>query len=120
MPIPIAAFKLGEEISGRTAGRGREGAGEADRLKDGDEPKEDLRLPVMAGGSIGRAVVTGVPGFDGAGEVMARFDVLAFEGRCVRSGGAGLFEDILLPGKSILWNLPCVESVHVPSLSFRA
>jgi hypothetical protein len=113
---PIAAFKLGDEISGLTAGRGRDGAGEADRRKEGDEPKDDRRLEVMAGGSIGNGVVSGVPGFEGAGEAMARVLALA---RCM-SGGAGLFEDIRRLGKSILLNFPCVDKVHVPSLSFNA
>jgi hypothetical protein len=69
----MAAFRLGDEISGRTAGSGREGAGDADLRNDGDEPKEDRRLWLVmrAGGSIGRGVVNGVPGFDGAGEAMA-------------------------------------------------
>ena len=42
---PIDALKLGEAVSiGRTAGRGSEGAGDADRRKDGEEPNDDLRL----------------------------------------------------------------------------
>ena len=43
---PIAALRLGDDISGLTAGSGKDGAGEADLLNDGDEPKEDRRLPV--------------------------------------------------------------------------
>ena len=80
-PRPIAALRLGEEISARTAGRGKEGAGDDDRLNDGEEPNEDLRLPVMTGGSIGRGVVIGVPGFEGAGEAIAKLDALAFDAR---------------------------------------
>ena len=114
----MAALRLGDDISGRTAGSGKEGAGDADRRKDGDEPKDDRRLEPIAGGSIGRGVVSGVPGFDGAGEAMASPLARAFDGRWTTSGGAGLFDDILRPGKSILWNLPCVCKVQVPSLSF--
>jgi hypothetical protein len=66
----MAAFKLGDEISGRTAGRGKE-AGEADLRNDGDEPNDDRRLE-STGGSIGRGVVRGVPGFEGAGDAIAR------------------------------------------------
>lgn len=80
---PIAAFKLGEESSGRTAGSGSEGAGDADRRKDGEEPKEDLRLVVIAGGgSIGKGVARGVPGFDGAGDAIATLLALAVDARC--------------------------------------
>ena len=77
---PIEALRLGEAVSiGRTAGNGREGAGEADRRKDGEEPKEDRRLCVSAvGGSIG-GDVRGVPGADGAGEAIAKLEVAAFD-----------------------------------------
>jgi hypothetical protein len=78
----MAAFKLGDEISGRTAGSGSDGpgAGDAERRKDGDDPNEDRRLCEIAGGSMGRGVVRGVPGFEGAGEAITSFS-LAFEGR---------------------------------------
>jgi hypothetical protein len=81
-PKPIAAFKLGEEISGRIAGSGSEGpvAGDADRRNDGDDPNDDRRLCENAGGSIGSGVVRGVPGFEGAGDTIASFS-LAFEER---------------------------------------
>jgi hypothetical protein len=73
---------------------------------------------------MGSGVVRGVPGFEGAGEAIARLLALAFEARWVSSGGgptgAGLFDDIRRPGRSILLNLPCVERVGVPSLSLRA
>lgn len=115
----MAAFRLGEEISGLTAGSGNEGAGEADRLNDGDEPNDDRRLDVSIGGSMGSGVVRGVPGFDGAGEATEMLLALAFEARCTSSAGAGLCEDIRRAGRSILLNLPCVESVAVPSLSLR-
>ena len=99
---PMAAFILGDDISGRTAGSGSDGAGDADLRNDGDEPKDERRLEPMAGGSIGSGVVRGVPGFEGAGDAIANPLVLAFEGRCTTSGGAGLFDDIRRPGKSIL------------------
>lgn len=116
---PIAAFKLGEDISGRTAGNGREGAGEAERRIAGDEPKDDLRLDAVRGGSMGKGVVIGVPGFDGAGEAIARPVAPADECRCI-STGAGLCVDTRRPGRSILLNLPWVCRVQVPSLSFNA
>ena len=76
----MAAFKLGDEISPRTAGRGNEGAGEADLRNEGEDPKEDRRLWVrVGGGSIGRGVVNGVPGFDGAGDAIGTPVALAFD-----------------------------------------
>jgi hypothetical protein len=79
---PIAAFRLGEEISGLTAGSGSEGAGEADRRKEGDEPKDDRRLCVIAaGGSIGKGVVRGVPGLLGAGDAIGALVALALDTR---------------------------------------
>lgn len=78
----MAAFKLGEEISGRTAGRGKEGAGEADLRKEGEEPNEERRLWVRAGGgSIGKGVASGVPGLEGAGEAIGAPLALALEVR---------------------------------------
>lgn len=69
---------------------------------------------------MGSGVVRGVPGFEGAGDAIARLPTLAFDSRWVRSG-AGLFdEDIRRPGKSILLNLPWVERVQVPSFNLRA
>lgn len=117
----MAAFRLGEEISGRTAGKGSDGAGEADRRIAGDEPKDDRLLEAVRGGSMGKGVVMGVPGFEGAGEAIARPVALAVdECRCTVSTGTGLCVETLLPGRSILLNFPCVERVHVPSLSFKA
>ncbi len=50
---------------GITAGRGMEGAGDAERR----EEKEDRRLWLMTlGGFIGKATEVGVPGADGTGE----------------------------------------------------
>lgn len=99
---PIAALRLGDDISARTAGKGREGAGDADRLNDGEDPNEDLRLPETTGGSIGRGVVSGVPGFEGAGDAIVIPDALAFDALWDSSGGAGLLEEIRRPGRSIL------------------
>lgn len=79
---PMAALRLGEEISGRTAGKGKDGAGEADLRKEGDEPNDERRLESAGGGSIGKGVVKGVPGLEGAGEAIAAPLVLAFEDRC--------------------------------------
>ena len=117
--MPMAALRLGEDISGRTAGRGRLGAGDAERRKDGEDPKEDRLLVPIAGGSIGRGVVNGVPGLEGAGDAMARLVVLVAACRCM-SGGAGLLDEIRRPGRSVLLNFPCVDNVQVPSLSFNA
>lgn len=55
---------------GFTAGNGRDGAGEADRRIDGDDPKDERRLCDTGGGSIGSVIVLGVPGVDGAGEAI--------------------------------------------------
>jgi hypothetical protein len=117
----MAALRLGDEISGRIAGSGNEGAGDADLRKEGDEPKDERRLDnAGGGGSMGSGVVSGVPGFEGAGEAMAAFVVLELDARWMGWSGAGLLDDIRRPGRSTLWNLPWVDSVHVPSFSFRA
>lgn len=42
-----------------------DGAGEADRRIEGDDPKEERRLWDNAGGFIGNARDVGVPGIDG-------------------------------------------------------
>lgn len=78
---PIAALRLGDEISLITAGSGSDGAGDADLRKDGDDPKDDRRLEANNGGSIGKGVVRGVPGLEGAGDAMARLLTLAFDAR---------------------------------------
>lgn len=55
-----------------TAGKGSEGAGDAERLMAGLEPKEDFRLWLIAlGGFIGRARDVGVPGAEGTGDPAA-------------------------------------------------
>jgi hypothetical protein len=114
-----------------TAGRGKEGAGEADRRIDiaGEAaPKEDLLLWLMVlGGFIGRARDVGVPGHDGTGEPIALLvDSLdAWDFRPI-SGGAGLFEEIRRPGRSIFKFVPIffgsssrLSSVNVPSFVFN-
>ena len=94
---------------GSTAGKGIDGAGEADLRTEGDDPNDDRRLCEIAGGFIGSASDVGVPGIDGAGDPGAR-DIDASAIRCPRtvvSGGAGLLADILRPGKSIFVTLLC-------------
>ena len=61
------------DADGMTAGRGMEGAGEAERRIEGDAlPKDDLLLcEVGGGGFIGKGRDAGVPGADGAGEPAA-------------------------------------------------
>lgn len=62
---------LGELSIGLTAGNGIDGAGDADRLIEADDPNDERRLCEIAGGFIGSANEVGVPGIDGAGEVGA-------------------------------------------------
>lgn len=97
--------------SGLTAGNGREGAGDAERRSDGEDPKEERRLCDTGGGSIGRFEVIGVPGVDGADEVIVAELLVAWV-RLVRSAGAGLLDDIRLAGRSIFMNFPWVVSVN--------
>ena len=52
--VPVARLPMLGEL-GMTAGKGIEGAGEADRRIDGDEPNEDRRLWEVGGGFIGSA-----------------------------------------------------------------
>lgn len=90
-----------------TAGNGIEGAGEAERRMDGDEPNEERRLCEVGGGCIvGKASDCGVPGIDGTGEPMARLSPTK-GARPPKSGGAGLFDDIRRAGRSILATLLC-------------
>ena len=96
--------------SGLTAGSGNDGAGDADRRMDGEEPNDDRRLCDTGGGSIGRFEARGVPGVDGAGEVIA-VELLVGGGLLVGSG-AGLLDGIRLAGKSIFKNFPCEVSVN--------
>ena len=85
-----------------------DGAGEAERRMEGEDPKEDRRLWEIAGGFIGKANDVGVPGIEGPGDAGAS----DAESRpvCVRdpgSCGAGLLADIFRPGRSILAILLC-------------
>ena len=63
----------GEFSIGLTAGKGIDGAGDADLRRDGEDAKDDLRLCVYGGGFIGNAREVGVPGIDaeGAGDAGA-------------------------------------------------
>lgn len=63
---------FGEFSIGRTAGSGIDGAGDADRLIDAEDPNEDLLLCDIAGGSIGSLNEFGVPGIDGTGDAGLR------------------------------------------------
>lgn len=109
-PILPIKYGFGDFAIGRTAGKGIDGAGDADRRIAGEEPKEDRRLCEIVGGFIGRASDVGVPGIDsaGAGDSGATDGVSA--ARCPRrleSGGAGLLDEILLAGRSIFVTLLC-------------
>lgn len=53
---------------GITAGRGSEGAGETDRLIDGEEPNDERLLCDVGGGFMGNARLCGVPGAEGTGD----------------------------------------------------
>jgi hypothetical protein len=117
---PRPPTRLGEDVSiGFTAGNGRDGAGDAERRIEGDEPNEDRRLCDTGGGSMGRLEAIGVPGVEGAGEAIAREFAVGCWGRLVISGGAGLLEEIRLAGRSILWIFPCGVNVNWPSLVFK-
>lgn len=94
-----------------TAGSGRDGAGDAERRTDGDDPNEERRLWDTGGGSIGRFEAMGVPGVEGAGEAMA-IELLVGCDLALGSCGAGLFEDIRRAGRSIFKNFPCEVSVN--------
>lgn len=117
---PSPACRLGDDSIGFTAGNGKDGAGDADRLWDGEEPNDDRRLCDIAGGFMGRGRVVGVPGVEGAGEAMA-IDGRSADNwdRRLKSGGAGLFDDGRLAGRSILAILPCCANENWPSLVFK-
>jgi len=113
-PRPVCIF--GDSSIGFTAGSGIDGAGEVDLRSDGDELNDERRLCAITGGFIGNDKEVGVPGVDGMGD--ASDDVsLTNCGR--RSGGAGLFEDVLRDGRSILDILPCWARVNCPSFVLR-
>lgn len=65
-------YGLGEFSIGLTAGKGIDGAGDAERRMDGDEPKDERRLCEITGGFMGSARDAGVPGIDGAGDAGAK------------------------------------------------
>jgi hypothetical protein len=82
---------------------------------------------MVLGGFIGRAKDVGVPGHDGTGDPMALPDdsVESCDRKFI-SGGAGLLEEILRPGKSIFMFIPIflgssslLSSVKVPSFVFN-
>lgn len=87
-----------------------EGAGEAERRIDmaGEAaPKDDLLLwLIVLGGFIGKAKDVGVPGHDGTGDPMLVGGSIGSWERNPISGGAGLFDEILRPGKSIFMLFP--------------
>ena len=108
---------LGDEMSrGLTAGSGNDGAGDADRRIDGEDPNEERRLWDRGGGSMGKFIALGVPGVEGAGDAMGSalgWDLLLI------SAGAGLLEGIRRPGRSIFKNFPWDVRVNWPSFVFR-
>lgn len=68
MPSPRRAdeeWGLGDASIGMTAGRGKDGAGEADRR---EENEDRLLWLTTLGGFIGSASDVGVPGADGIGD----------------------------------------------------
>lgn len=119
IPIPLPKYGLGEFSIGRTAGNGIDGAGEAERRMEGEDPKEERRLWEMIGGFIGSAKEVGVPGMEGEGDAGASDADSGPVDRAVSSLGAGLPEDILRPGKSIFVTLLCGLSVNWPSFVLR-
>jgi hypothetical protein len=114
--VPILPM-LGE--LGMTAGRGMDGAGEAERRIDGEEPNDERRLCEVGGGCIvGKASDCGVPGIEGTGEPIAN-ESPTNEARPPKSGGAGLLEDTRRAGRSILVTLLCWARENWPSLFLR-
>lgn len=123
-PSPSPPDRLGD-AEGITAGRGIvDGLGDTERLKPWPacEPIDDLLLWEVGGGFIGRARDCGVPGDDGLGEPTASEMASCTNGARLppKSGGAGLFDEMRLPGRSIfvilLFNENCpslVLSVYI-------
>jgi len=102
----LKLLMLGE--LGMTAGRGMDGAGDTDRRIEGEEPNDDRRLWDVGGGFMGSASDWGVPGAEGTGEPAARADSWPTnDARPPKSGGAGLLEETLRAGRSILVTLLC-------------
>lgn len=119
-PKLLVKYGFGEFSMGLTAGKGIEGAGDAERRIDGDEPKDERRLCEITGGFMGNAREAGVPGIDGAGDAGANDAESSVScGRGLGSGGAGLLVEILRPGRSILMILLCWWRVGCPSLVLR-
>jgi hypothetical protein len=79
----------------------------------------------VLGGFIGRAREVGVPGQDGPGDPIVLLEDSLNWDRNPMSGGAGLFEDIRRPGRSIFWlkaiftNSSRLSNVYVPSFVFN-
>jgi hypothetical protein len=99
--VPKLRLGLGDGSIGITAGKGNEGAGEADRR---DENDERLLWLTTLGGFMGNGNDDGVPGAEGTGEPTEALGVSTV-GACARkpiSGGAGLLAEIRRGGKSIL------------------
>lgn len=97
---------FGEFSIGRTAGRGIDGAGDADLRIDAEEPNEDRLLCDIAGGSIGNLNEFGVPGIDGTGDAgLSEAESVLPSIRKEVCCGAGLFEGCLRPGRSIFVTL---------------
>lgn len=108
------------ELSIFTAGSGRAGAGDVERLTEADELKE-LLLEARTGGFIGNEKDVGVPGVEGAGDGAIAEEVGGrSELRTPNSGGAGLFDDIRRRGgRSILETLLCWLRENWPSFDFN-
>lgn len=74
---------------------------------------------------MGRVSVVGVPGADGAGEPIAIAESVDGSDRKVRSGGAGLWDEIRLEGRSAFaWfairaRVASWSKVKCPSLVFN-
>lgn len=113
-PIPRPGFG---EAGGITAGRGIDGAGDAERRNGEELPNEERLLwDVGSGGFMGSARDVGVPGVDGRGDRIEGNEASSTRcGRLAPSDGAGLAEEIRLAGRSILDVLPCWASENCPS-----
>lgn len=114
-PVIGSPPEIPGDAAGMTAGSGSDGLGDTERRIE--EPNEDRLLCEVGGGFIGKAKERGVPGADGAGEPIA----LSIEGslarlRPLKSGGAGLFDDMRRLGISILVILLCWARLNWPSL----
>lgn len=124
IPKPRPPDRLGD-AEGMTAGSGiDEGLGETDLLGAACDPNDDLLLCEVGGGFIGRASDCGVPGAEGRGDPTASANASATkEARWLptlpKSGGAGLFDDIRRPGRSIFATLLVWSRENCPFLVFR-